>query len=84
MAKSKVVTIKEAKEQIVANFDELNSIDIIDFCRYLLECTMSKSTPKQLQKLYADVTFYIEEPDTLKPIKVLKDTKATKILLTKR
>lgn len=84
MAKSKVVTVQEAKEQIVANFDELNNIDIVDLCRYLLECTMSKSTPKQLQQLYADVTFYIEDEDTFKPIKVLKDTKATKILLTKR
>ena len=84
MAKSKVITRQMAKEQIEHYFGELTELDTDDFCRYLLECTISKATPKQLEQLYSDIAFYIEDADTFRPIKVLKDTKAVKILLTKR
>jgi hypothetical protein len=83
MAKSKVVTIEEAKKSIIDYYGQLDGFDTYDFCRYLLEIIMQNATPKRLEELHRDISFYVEE-DKSNPIKVLKDTKATKILLTKR
>lgn len=84
MAKSKVVTTQTARHEIEEYFKGLNDLDTYDFGKYLLSCILDKATPKQLEKLYSDVAFYAEDEDTFRPIKVLKDTKAVKILLTKR
>lgn len=85
MNKPKVVTKAKATEEILNFIEEFDNEDLLHYLRQTLKYICKESTPTQLENLHFEVQRYVRYHDEeLEDIKVLKDTKATKILLTKR
>jgi len=87
MAKSnkpEVMTRQECIKDIEAYINGLTFDDVTEFAKWLVNVYSDKATEKELEKLHYEVNFLSCEFEDYKNIKVLKDTKATKILLTKR
>ena len=84
MSKPEVMTRRECVKDIEAYINGLTFDDVTTFAKWLVNVYSEKATEKELEHLHYEVNFLGCEFEDYKNIKVLKDTKAVKILLTKR
>ena len=84
MVKSKVLTRQMAIDEIKNHIGEMCDGALHDFCIDLIEQLSVIGTARKLADIHETSQWYIvDDSDNIKSIKVLKDTKATKILLNK-